>query len=357
VKLGMFMMPLHPPEKPPTVSFEEDIELVVRADELAFTEAWIGQHHSIAWEPIPANDLFIANVLPRTRNIRLGTGVTLVPHHHPVNIAQRLAFLDHLARGRFNCGFGQGGVPTDAELFGLPDPMTQGLMTLEGIDLVLKLWQAEPPFDFKGRFWHVKIEHPDPAIGLGTTLKPYQKPHPPVAMTMVKGSSRAAGTAGQRGFIPLSTNLAPIETVAAHWRGYAAGAADAGRTPDRALWRVSRSILVADSSRQAWEHARSGTLARGFDYLTKLLKKAGSLDVMKHAPDVADSDVTWEYCLRHLCIIGDVEECRRQLREVWDRTGGFGTLLMIAHDWDDRARWLRSAELLAREVVPALPSI
>jgi alkanesulfonate monooxygenase SsuD/methylene tetrahydromethanopterin reductase-like flavin-dependent oxidoreductase (luciferase family) len=230
-------------------------------------------------------------------------------------------------------------------------------MTLEGIDLVLKLWQAEPPFDFKGRFWHVKIQNPDAEIGLGATLRPYQKPHPPVAMTMVKGSSRAAATAGQRGFIPLSTNLAPIETVVQHWRGYAAGAAEAGRAPDRALWRISRSILVAESSRDAWEHARNGTLARGFDYLTKLLKKAGSLDVMKHSPDVADSDVTWEYCLRHLCIIGDVEECTRQLREAWDRTGGFGTLLMIAHDWDDRSRWLRSAELLATKIVPALPSL
>ena len=194
MKLGMFMMPLHPPEKPRTESFEEDIEFVVRVDELGFTEAWIGQHHSIGWEAIPANDLFIANVFPRTRNIRLGTGVTLVPHHHPVNIAQRLAFLDHLSRGRLNCGFGQGGVPTDAEIFGLPDPRTQGLMTLEGIDLVLKLWQAEPPFDFQGRFWRIKVQNPMPEIALGETLKPYQKPHPPIAMSMVKGASMSAAT-------------------------------------------------------------------------------------------------------------------------------------------------------------------
>ena len=144
------MMPVHPPEKDRTQCFEEDIELVVRADELGFTEAWIGQHCTLAWEPIPSNDVFVANVLPRTKNIRLGSGVTLIPHHHPANVALRLALLDHLSRGRINCAFGQSGVPTDWELFDLPDPKTQGLMTLEGIDMVLKLWESEAPFDIKG---------------------------------------------------------------------------------------------------------------------------------------------------------------------------------------------------------------
>ena len=115
MKLGTFMMPLHPPEKDYTLGFEEDIEFVVRADELGFTEAWIGQHHTLAWEPIPSNDVFIANVLPRTKNIRLGSGVSILPQHHPVNVAVRLAYLDHLSRGRINAGFGQGGVPTDWE--------------------------------------------------------------------------------------------------------------------------------------------------------------------------------------------------------------------------------------------------
>ena len=131
MQLGMFMMPLHPPEKDRTQCFEEDIELVTRADELGFTEIWVGQHHTVAWEPIPSNDLFIANVLPRTKNVRLGTGVSILPQHHPVNVAVRLAFL--------NCGFGQGGVATDWGLFDLPDPQTQGLMTVEAIDMILKL--------------------------------------------------------------------------------------------------------------------------------------------------------------------------------------------------------------------------
>lgn len=72
MNLGLFMMPMHPPEKDRTRCFEEDLALVVLADQLGYCEAWVGQHHSVAWEPIPANDLFIANALPRTQQIRLG---------------------------------------------------------------------------------------------------------------------------------------------------------------------------------------------------------------------------------------------------------------------------------------------
>ena len=81
------------------------------------------------------------------------------------------------------------------------------------------------------------------------------------------------------------------------------------------------------------------------------------LSLMKHDLDISDDEVTPEYVLKHLCIIGDVDECIRQLRALWDVTGGFGTLLMMAHDWDDRAKWMRSMELLAKEVVPALPTV
>lgn len=358
MKLGLFMMPLHPPGKSRTQCFEEDIELVVRADGLGFVEAWIGQHLTLAWEPIPANDLFIATVIPRTKRIRLGTGVTIVPQHHPVNVAVRLAMLDHLAHGRFSCGFGQGGVPTDWELFGLPDSKTQGLMTVEGIDMVLKLWESDPPFDFKGHFWHIKIQNPTSEIGMGTMLKPYQRPHPPIAMSIVKGNSLAARMAGHRGYKPLSTNLVPFNTVAEHWRTYCAGAADANRPePRREVWSISRSIFVGESNDEAWDFAVNSALGRSFVYLLKLLAMTNMTTLVKHDPSVPDEAVNTEYVLKHLCIIGDTPTCTRRLEELWETTGGFGTLLMIAHDWDDKAKWLRSMDRLTHKIVPALPSL
>ena len=358
MNLGLFMMPMHPPEKDRTVCFEEDLELVVLADQLGYSEAWVGQHHSVEWEPIPANDLFIANALPRTKQIRFGTGVTLVPLHHPTNIAVRLAYLDHLARGRLMCGFGQSGIKTDLSLFDLTtDPSTLGLMTVEGIDMVLKLWQTPPPFDFKGDFWHIRIDDPDPEIGRGYILQPYQKPHPPVAMSVMKGQSMAARMAGERGYIPLSTNLVPSSTLAQHWETYCAGAKAAGRpTPERAIWRVSRNIFVGETKEAAMDFALNSAFGRSFDYLLKLIGP-GRLDNLKRDPAMPDAEVTVEYCVNELAIVGDVDECVHRLQDLWATTGGFGMLLAIAHDWDDRARWTRSIELLKHEVLPALPTL
>jgi alkanesulfonate monooxygenase SsuD/methylene tetrahydromethanopterin reductase-like flavin-dependent oxidoreductase (luciferase family) len=359
MKLGLFMMPVHPPEKDRTECFEEDLELIVKADELGYTEAWIGQHHSVAWEPIPSNDVFIANALPRTKQICFGTGVSIVQFHHPVNVAVRLALLDHLSRGRLMCGFGQSGIPTDLSLFDLPkDPKTLGLMTMEGMDMVLKLWEAEAPFDFKGDFWRIRIDEQRPEIASGVILKPYQKPHPPIAMSVIKGKSLAARTAGQRGYIPISGNLVPQATVAQHWETYCEGAAEAGRPePDRSMWRVARNIFVGESNEEAMEHALNGTFAGSYDYLIKLMGPARAAGMMKEHPDMPDEAVTPEYAVKRLAIVGDVDECIRRLMELWELTGGFGTLLAIAHDWDDRAKWQRSMELLMNEVVPALPRV
>ena len=165
----------------------------------------------------------------------------------------------------------------------------------------------------------------------------------------------AARMAGQRGYIPLSTNLVPASTVAQHWDTYCAGAEEAGQpVPDRSIWRISRSIFVGETTQEAKEFARNSQFARSFEYLIAILKSANMLHLMKHDPAVADQEVDPEYLLERLCIVGDVDECVRQLQEVQEITGGFGTLMMIAYDWDDKARWLRSIDLLAREVVPAL---
>ncbi|MCZ6679040.1 MAG: LLM class flavin-dependent oxidoreductase [Candidatus Poribacteria bacterium] len=355
MKIGMFMMPLHPPEKNRTQTFDEDRECIIWADELGFSEAWIGQHHTAEWEPIPSNDVFIANMLPQTKNIRLGTGVTIITQHHPANVAVRLAYLDHLAKGRFNVGFGQGGVPTDWGLFDLPDPRTQGLMTLEAMDIVLKLWQEDGPFEFKGDYWNVKLGEKVVELGLGNVLKPYQKPHPPIAMSIVREESMAAKTCGLRGFIPISINMAPAHKVKRQWELYCEGVAEGGREPDRSQWRISRSIFVGESDEQARAHALNGSFAASLMYLHGMLSRAGMQDLLKQDLGMPDEAIDAEYIIDNIAIVGGVDTVTHKLFELYDITGGFGTLLMIAHDWDDKPKMRRSMELMAKKVIPQLP--
>jgi alkanesulfonate monooxygenase SsuD/methylene tetrahydromethanopterin reductase-like flavin-dependent oxidoreductase (luciferase family) len=143
-----------------------------------------------------------------------------------------------------------------------------------------------------------------------------------------------------------------------HWDNYSAGAAEAGQlTPDRSQWRVSRSILIGRTNDEAWDHALNGTFGRTFEYLKALLIDSNLIQLFKHDPDMPDDAVTVESAIKHVCIVGGSDEVLQQLHELWDLTGGFGTLLMIAHDWDDKARWVRSMEMLAKEIVPALPTL
>src|SRR5262249_5595575 len=104
MRLGALLMPSHPPERAVRDGQRWDLEEIERLDDLGFDEAWIGEHFTAAWEPCPAPDLLIAQALQRTRQIRLGPLGHLLPYHHPVELAHRGAYLDHLAEGRYPMG-------------------------------------------------------------------------------------------------------------------------------------------------------------------------------------------------------------------------------------------------------------
>src|SRR5690242_3426040 len=148
-------------------------------DELGFTEAWIGEHHTAPWEPHPSPDLLIAQALLQTKRIRIGPGGFLLPYHHPAELANRVAMLDHLSEGRLNFGVAASGLPSDWAMFHV-DGMSgvNREMTRESLDIMLRMW-TEDRFDYDGKFW--KVSNPEPLFGfLKPHVKPLQKPHPPI---------------------------------------------------------------------------------------------------------------------------------------------------------------------------------
>jgi alkanesulfonate monooxygenase SsuD/methylene tetrahydromethanopterin reductase-like flavin-dependent oxidoreductase (luciferase family) len=359
MKLGLFMMPLHPPAKPLAQTYDEDHDLLVLADELGFSEAWIGEHATMAWENIPAPDQFIARVFPDTKQIRLGTGVVLMAQHHPANTANRIAQLDHLTKGRINFGIGVGNISTDLELFGIDGQAgLPGIMLYRAIDLILKMWAEDPPYDFPGQFWPVRVRNPVPELGLGGPLKPYQKPHPPIALPGLGGQSRLMFTAGQRGWIPMSSNLTHHRFLKGHWDQVMKGAATSGLNPHRSIWRICREVYVDDTARAAQAYARRGSLAQAYeDYFFKMFRRSGNDDLFKSHDDMPQSEINLDYIIDNMWLVGDPDQVARQIRELYDHVGGFGGLLMVTHDWDDPARWQNSMRLLATEVMPRVADL
>src|ERR1700739_1599309 len=156
MKYGLFTMPSHPPERGLFEGHRWDLQTLRWADELGFSEGWIGEHHTAPWEPHPSPDLLIAQSLMETRDIRLAPGGFLLPYHHPAELANRVAMLDHLAQGRLNFGVAGSGLPSEwAPLNAEGTPGEHRERPREARDIVLRLWSDEPEFDFKGKYWHV----------------------------------------------------------------------------------------------------------------------------------------------------------------------------------------------------------
>ena len=356
MRLGYFAMPLHPPGSDPAQTMDDDLAQLAVLDRLGYEEAWIGEHFTAQWENIPCPDLFIARALGVTRTMKLATGVSCLPNHNPLMLAQRIAQLDQMARGRFYWGVGSGGFPGDFVLFGVdPKSGEQRGITRETLDLVLELWDDPKPGLYESRNWRFHIPEPQDDIGLRLHLKPYQRPHPPIAVAGVTPNSETLLLAGERGYIPMSINFIPSRILTTHWEAVARGAAQAGRTADRATWRISRDVYVAETDAQARREALAGPLARDYrDYFLPLLGKIRGREIIKVDPAMADADVTLEYLVDHIWIVGSPDTVAAKLRRLGEEVGGFGTLLVIAHEWRPRGAWERSMTLLKEQVLPRL---
>jgi alkanesulfonate monooxygenase SsuD/methylene tetrahydromethanopterin reductase-like flavin-dependent oxidoreductase (luciferase family) len=355
MELGLFMQPVHPLERDYSQVLEEDREAVLLADELGFSECWIGEHFTAVAEPITDPLSFCASLIHQTKQIKFGTGVIGLSITHPVIVAARAAMFDHLAKGRFLMGVGPGSLASDVEVFQSGDAPTRGRMAAESIEIILKLWAQDAPYDFKGEFFNFELKELSRLQwGVGQLVKPYQQPHPPIAMSLVTPNSSSAAVAGERGYIPVSGNFTQPNIVKTHWTKYVEGCARSGRVPDPSVWRVARSIFVSEDGAYAQDYVANpaGAMAHYWGYLMSSFRKRGALFLVKPDESIADDDVTELQVAQFMTSHGTAAQVLEQLIEFRDVTGDFGTLVSVAHDWDDAERCKRSMRLLAEEVMP-----
>ena len=354
MQLGYFTMPLHPPERDYTTTLKEDREAIILADKLGYAEAFVGEHVTDRAETITSCLVFIASLISETRCIKLGSGTVNLPNSHPATIAAQVAMLDHLLQGRFLFGISPGGLRSDAEVFGNLDN-DRTAMFVEAIDMVLKIWSSEPPYNLQGKFWNVTTERTlDRAIGQGVMVKPFQQPHPPIVVTAVSPFSKGVTSAAERGWTPISANFLQPPWVASHWPKYEEGCKTAGRPARRSDWRVAKSIFVADDEATAQRYAKGEGSPYRF-YYRNLMKKLignGRPELFKHDPAMPDSAITLDYVVDSLVICGTADSVADQVLAFRETVGDFGTLLYAGHDWVDAKLGKRSMELMANEVMP-----
>ena len=359
MKLGLFLMPLHPPHRPMHETIAENTDKVLHADALGFNEVWVGEHFSARTEPLSSPMMFMASLIHRTKNLTFGTGVIGLPNHHPVIVAAEAAQFDHMSQGRFIFGFGPAGLASDHELFGNTDPAIRNERLMELIDTIVKLWTQETPYDIKGKHWHVKLtEEIVPELGIGYLPRTFQKPHPPIAISAMSPFSESVKTAAKRGWSPISANFMPEYSVGSHWKKYLEGCQEVGREPDGADWRVARNIVVGESDQQAldWALDPKGSNHYYFSYLWEALKRANYTIVMKPDPKMPDTGFTAEQLIKSMVVYGSAETVAQKILDLRRRTGPFGTLLMASMDGSgpNRVREWETMRRLATAVMPAL---
>jgi alkanesulfonate monooxygenase SsuD/methylene tetrahydromethanopterin reductase-like flavin-dependent oxidoreductase (luciferase family) len=353
MKFGALLMPSHPPERSIRDGQRWDLNDLERLDALGFEEAWIGEHFTAAWEPCPAPDLLIAQALLRTRRIRLGPLGHLLPFHHPLELAHRIAYLDHMAEGRYQLGVGIGVLPTDHALFTLDANFGRNRkMTFEAIDLMTRLW-TDGATDFQGEFWSMGQTRSE--LPLGYHLVPYQKPHPPIAIAGLTPGSDNHKLAGEKGYIPVSLGIDPDASITAqHWDAVEEGAARSGRTPDRNEWRIIRDVYVAPTDAEARDLAINGIMGRCWrEFLLPIYLGLGLGRFLKRDPAMPDEAVDLEYLADNLWFVGSPETVAESVMDLQAQTGGFGYLTIVSYDaTDEREAWDRSLQLLMNDVLP-----
>ena len=187
---------------------QETMEQCILADEVGFDYLWFVEHHFLTgFAASPCPELLFAALSQRTRQIRLGLGVVILPYHHPNRVAERVAMLDHLSDGRVDFGTGRSSA---YELSGMGiDARNSRDMWDESLTMIPKIWESDW-FEYEGRFWQVPSRQILP--------KPYQKPHPPIWVAALQPATY--DIAAEKGIGVLAFGSSAPESLEPYVRAY-----------------------------------------------------------------------------------------------------------------------------------------
>jgi limonene 1,2-monooxygenase len=339
LRFGSFLAPFHAPNHNPVTSYDEDLALIVRLDDIGFDEAWIGEHHSGGWEPIPFPEMFIAVAAERTKNIRLGTGVMSLAYHHPFMAAERMTFLDLLTKGRVMFGCGPGALSTDAAMWGIKMDSTRGRMD-EALGVIMSLLRGDEPVTHVSDWFELH----DAMIQLPS----FQKPHLPVsvASTISPAGATAAGRHGV-GLLSLGSYMPSARLqLTNHWDIVQKVAADNGKTVDRSQWTLVTPMHVAATTEQAYAEVEVG----GNAWLRDYYGATSGYPVM--FPDESGLASYHNMASERAAFVGTPDQVAESIDWLIDLTGGFGSMLILENGAASQEDRIRSYELFAREVAP-----
>ena len=321
--------------------YDSGLEQMLTAEALGYSSVWIAEHHFNDYGLCPVPPVLAAFLAARTRALRLGMGVSLLPLHHPVDLAEQLAVLD--------VGIGRGGTLQDYQTF-QSDREDSRARVEEGIALIQKSWSGEP-FDFAGRFHSAERLHVRP--------RPVQRPHPP--LYIAANSEDSVHSAARLGLPTLSSFFVPIEELQRRHQLYREQSLAAGRSEaevealENQAWGM-RVVHVAPDRDAALRAIEAPFM--GYQRKMSVLRSDSTGGTVPGSFDrtLLRLRTFREYLADGWALIGPPDEVREGLQKYLDATGYRHMLLLMALPGLDTELALRSMRLFAEQVAPAMAS-
>jgi limonene 1,2-monooxygenase len=335
MRFGIFLAPFHAVGENPTLSMDRDMELIEWLDHLGYDEAWIGEHHSAGWETIASPEIFIGAAIQRTKNIRLGSGVTSLPYHHPFLVAQRFVQLDHMSKGRVMLGCGPGALPSDAYMMGI-NPVDQRRRMVEALDAIMGLLKCEEPVTMETDWFTLREGQ--------LHLAPWSSELPvAVASTITPFGMMAAGRHGI-GVLSIGAGIpGGPEMLSKQWGIAEDEAAKHGKTMDRNNWRVVVNMHCAEDDEEALRQVKAGERLETVTYFEETLGR----------PPGRSDDPLRDGVKMGTTLIGSPDTVAKGIEYLLELSkGGFGAMTFRANEWANREQIMKSYELFARYVAP-----
>ena len=323
--------------------YGEAVEQVQYAEEMGFESVWIAEHHSSRYGIFPSLIPILSYIAGQTKKIRLGTGVSVLPFHNPIRLAEESAMVDLLSNGRLDFGVGRGSADYEYGNFGI-DFESRDQRFQEVLDIILGLWTTTS-FTYHGEFH--KVED----MTLAPT--PLQKPHPPVFLA-VSRTAASVDVAVSRDLPILTSFSTPEADNLGLFSLYEERCAAAGKPANLERSPFFRFVYLDEDEKKAREYPRESlTWARDLGGYRRTLTHGDEINVdLGHwrrtrpvDPPSYESELDSNY-------FGTPEDCVRRIRRLQKdhNIGYFGASMSFGSM--EHAKVMRSMELFAKEVMP-----
>jgi alkanesulfonate monooxygenase SsuD/methylene tetrahydromethanopterin reductase-like flavin-dependent oxidoreductase (luciferase family) len=348
MRFGLFFQAPERPGETHAQRFAEMLDLAALADSLGFDVAWLAEiHFGAAFSLLSAPLMAVPAIAQRTKRIRVGTAVTLLPLHQPLACAEQAATADILSGGRLELGVGRGSIPTQFHGFGVPVAENRARFA-ECLDIIRLAWTRDR-FSYEGRFYTVD--------NLAVVPKPLQRPHPPIRVAVQTPESFAH--VAELG-VPIysGTTTTPLPLLRECMATYRERLAAAGHAWGADQMALMQPVHVGATSAAAREAMRPGVL----QYYRNLETIFSSLpdSYAEHLPRLKSiretiADLPYDNFCRDQAVFGDPAEVVDRLQAA---TEEFGLSQIIC--WFDQGSMLPRAEVertmrtFAEQVMPKL---